>query len=72
MTTGLDTAARREVWKQLKVQKVASILPLTQGIKLMKAVSMGTQTDAVWKIVALLVGITLICGMVSVKTFRWE
>lgn len=54
------------------MQKVASVLPLTQGIKLMKAVSMGTQTDAVWKIVALLVGITLICGMLSVKTFRWE
>ena len=54
------------------LQKVANGLPLTQGIKLMKAVSMGNKPDSVGKIVALLVGITLICGIISVKTFRWE
>lgn len=54
------------------LQKVANVLPLTQGIKLMKAVSMGNKPDSVGKIVALLVGITLICGIISVKTFRWE
>ncbi len=45
---------------------------LTQGIKLMKAVSMGVELENVLKIVVLLVGITLICTVVSVKTFRWE
>lgn len=54
------------------LQKVANVLPLTQGIKLMKAVSLGTEIDAVWKIVALLVGITLVCTIISAKTFRWE
>lgn len=54
------------------LQKVADVLPLTQGIKLMKAVSMGIELEGVWKIAALLVGITLICTVVSVKTFRWE
>lgn len=54
------------------LQKVASVLPLTQGIKLMKAVSMGIHLDSVWKIVVLLVGITIVCVTVSVKTFRWE
>ncbi|MGN1165277.1 MAG: ABC transporter permease [Lachnospiraceae bacterium] len=54
------------------LQKVANVLPLTQGIKLMKAVSMGIELEGVWKIVVLLVGITLICTVVSVKTFRWE
>lgn len=54
------------------LQKVASVLPLTQGIKLMKAVSMGIHLDSVWKIVVLLVGITIVCVAVSVKTFRWE
>ncbi len=54
------------------LQKVANVLPLTQGIKLMKAVSMGIELEGVWKIAALLVGITLICTLVSVKTFRWE
>ncbi|MDY5987328.1 MAG: ABC transporter permease [Lachnoclostridium sp.] len=54
------------------LQKVANILPLTQGIKLMKAVSMGMKMDSIWKTVVLLVGITLVCTMISVKTFRWE
>lgn len=54
------------------LQKVASVLPLTQGIKLMKAVSMGVQTDSVWKIVVLLVSITVICCIISIRTFRWE
>ena len=54
------------------LQKVADILPLTQGIKLMKAVSMGREMDSVWKIVILLVAITLVCSVISVKTFRWE
>lgn len=54
------------------LQKVANVLPLAQGIKLMKAVSMGVELESVWKIVVLLVGITLICTVVSVKSFRWE
>ena len=54
------------------LQKVANILPLTQGIKLMKAVSMGMKIDSIWKIVVLLVGITLVCTTISVKTFQWE
>lgn len=54
------------------LQKVADVLPLTQGIKLMKAVSMGAALEDVWKIVVMLVGITVICTVISVKTFRWE
>lgn len=54
------------------LQKVASVLPLTQGIKLMKEASLGVQTeDVIWRIV-LLLGITIICTAISVKTFRWE
>ena len=54
------------------LQKVATVLPLTQGIKLMKEASMGMQTGgAVWRIV-LLIGITLVCTAISIKTFRWE
>ena len=54
------------------LQKVASVLPLTQGIKLMKVVSMGIELDSVWKMVALLLGITVVCTGISIKTFRWE
>lgn len=54
------------------LQKAASVLPLTQGIKLMKAVSMGQSVDSVAWIVALLLGITVVCSAISVKMFRWE
>lgn len=54
------------------LRKVADVLPLTQGIKLMKAVSLGMEMEAVWKIAALLVGIALLCSVISVRTFRWE
>lgn len=54
------------------LQKVADVLPLTQGIKLMKAVSMGAEIENIWKTVVLLLIITLICTVISVKTFRWE
>lgn len=54
------------------LQTAANVLPLTQGIKLMKAVSMGVELENVWKTVVLLVCITLICTVISVKSFRWE
>lgn len=54
------------------LQKVANVLPLTQGIKLMKAVSMGAELENIWKMIVLLVVISVICSAVSFKTFRWE
>lgn len=54
------------------LQKAVNVLPLTQGIKLMKAVSMGAEPESVWKIIVLLVGIAVICTVTSVKAFRWE
>ncbi|NLL78650.1 MAG: ABC transporter permease [Clostridiales bacterium] len=54
------------------LQKISSVLPLTQGIKLMKTASMGMQTEKNGSIVLLLLGITLVCCLISVKTFRWE
>lgn len=53
------------------LQKIASILPLSQGIKLMKQVSMGTSGGEV-RIVIVLIAITVVCSIISVKTFRWE
>lgn len=54
------------------LQKVADVMPLTQGIKLMKAASVGNTLSTSLYIVILLVIITVICSMISVKTFRWE
>ena len=54
------------------LQKVANVLPLTQGINLMKAVSMGAELENVWKIIVLLAGITVICSVITIKAFKWE
>ncbi|MGN1146036.1 MAG: ABC transporter permease [Acetatifactor sp.] len=54
------------------LQRLAAFLPLTQGIKLMKAVSLGLTPDSLWLIIVLLLGITVVCSVVSIKAFRWE
>lgn len=54
------------------LQRVSDVMPLTQGIKLMKAASMGIHPDAASYRIILLLAITIICGIISVKTFRWE
>lgn len=54
------------------LQKVADILPLTQGIKLLKAASLGLAIESVWLPVAVLAGVMVVCAGISVKFFRWE
>lgn len=55
-----------------KLQKAASVLPLTQGIKLMKEISMGGSAENSVRIVVLLAAITIICCFLTKFTFRWE
>ncbi|MGN0482269.1 MAG: ABC transporter permease [Lachnospiraceae bacterium] len=54
------------------LQHVADVLPLTQGIKLMKALSMGKTMEGMYGSIVLLLVITAVCSIVSVVTFRWE
>lgn len=54
------------------LQKVADVLPLTQGIKLLKAASLGLAVDSVLLPIILMSMIGLICISVSLKCFRWE
>ena len=53
------------------LQNVADFIPLTQGIKMMKAISVGAGIDCAKQIIILL-GITVVCTVISIKTFRWE
>lgn len=53
------------------VRAVAKWLPLGIGIDLLKKVSLGRYQDMVIPVTALVV-IAVVCGTVSVKTFRWE
>jgi len=54
------------------LQAVSSIMPLTQGIKLLKNVSLASNgTD--WMTPVLILSVTAVLGIIiSIKTFRWE
>lgn len=52
-------------------QAVAKLMPLGVGIDLLKMVSMGCY-DRITLPAITLMAITLICGTIAVKTFRWE
>lgn len=54
------------------LQRVADILPLTQGIRLMKDASMGVQAAGNTGRILLLLAIMVVCSLIAVKTFRWE
>lgn len=54
------------------LQHVADVLPLGQGIQLMKTASMGVTNPGTGLKIGLLLGIAVICSLISVKTFQWE
>ena len=53
------------------LRAAAKLMPLGVGIDLLKSVSMGCY-DKVALPVITLIAITVICGAIAVKTFRWE
>ena len=53
-------------------QSFMDVLPLTQGIKLMKTISLNLSLNNSWYIILLLLIISLTCTIISVKTFKWE
>ncbi|MGN0546322.1 MAG: ABC transporter permease [Acutalibacteraceae bacterium] len=54
------------------MQKIVSIFPMTQGIKLMKSAFLGLPTENVWLPIAVMVAVSVICTGISVKFFKWE
>lgn len=54
------------------LQKVVDILPLTQGIKLLKAASLGLPINNVVSPIAIMSAITVICSTISIRFFKWE
>ena len=54
------------------MQKVADILPLTQGIKLLKAASLGLSIDSVFLPILIMVALAIICIGISIRFFKWE
>lgn len=54
------------------MQKAADFLPLTQGIKLLKAISLGQPVDSVWFPVIVMTAFLLVCSGISIRFFKWE
>ena len=54
------------------VQKVCNVLPLTHGIKLLKAVSLNMWSQEIWISVALLIVFTVVGCIISVVSFKLD
>lgn len=54
------------------LQKAADIMPLTQGIKLLKAASLGLPIDGVLTPVIMMIVLAAICTCISTRFFKWE
>lgn len=54
------------------LQKIGNILPLTQGIKLLKTASLGLENSNVLFPVLIMFVIAVICIVISLKFFKWE
>jgi ABC-2 type transport system permease protein len=54
------------------LQRVADIMPLTQGIKLLQATSLGLPIESVLTPIIVMVVLTIVCVAISIRFFRWE
>lgn len=54
------------------VQRAADLLPLTQGVKLLKATSLGLPLDQAIVPVLVLAAWAVMCAAVAVRFFKWE
>ena len=54
------------------LQKVADILPLTQGIKILKAATLNIAAENIFTSVIIMIFIAITCIWISLKFFKWE
>ena len=54
------------------LQRIADVLPLTQGIKLLKAASLGLPIEVAWFPLIVMIALIIICGGIATKFFKWE
>ena len=56
----------------LLLQNVVDVLPLTQGIKLLKGFSLGLDVGGLLTPLVIMGGLTVVCIAVSFRLFKWE
>ncbi len=54
------------------LQRIADVMPLTQGIKLLKATSLGLPVEGVLFPLAVMAIIVVVCCGISIRFFKWE
>ena len=54
------------------LQKIANLLPLTQGIKILKSASLGLEIGNIYLPVIIMFVIAILCIGISLKFFKWE
>jgi ABC-2 type transport system permease protein len=54
------------------MQRIVDFLPLTQGIKMLKAATLGLKTEQVLVPVIIMVAIGGICSFIAIRFFKWE
>ena len=54
------------------LQKIDDIMPLTQGIKILKNASLGLASGNVMFPVIIMILITLVCSIITINFFKWE
>lgn len=54
------------------MQNIVDILPLTQGIKILKSTALGLPVDNIFLPIIIMILITLTCSFVAIRFFKWE
>lgn len=54
------------------MQKIVDILPLTQGIKILKSATLGLPIDNVSLSIIIIAAIAFVCLVISIRFFKWE
>ena len=54
------------------MQRVADLVPLTQGIKVLKAATLGLPMEQVGLPIVILLGISGVCSVIAIRCFKWE
>lgn len=56
----------------IKMQKFVDILPLTQGIKILKSATLALPISNILLPILVMIIIASICSFIAIKFFRWE
>lgn len=54
------------------MQNIVDILPLTQGIKILKSATLGLPLENILLPIIVMVAIVIICSFIAIRYFKWE